>query len=48
MIDLSTKRARLKHRNFCTVRNYEITKGHDMCSKTSIISLYFDYYLNDM
>jgi hypothetical protein len=48
MVDLSIKRARLKHKNFCTIRNYEVNKKQDMCSKATVISLYFDYLHNDL
>lgn len=48
MISLSMNRARLKHKNFCTVRNYEIDKKGDMCSNNTVIRLYFDYIDNDL
>jgi hypothetical protein len=48
MVGLSTERAKLKHRNFCTVRNYELDKRSDFCSNGYVIRLYFDYYPNDL
>lgn len=48
MVSLSMDRARLKHKNFCTVRNYEIDKNRDMCSNNKVVRLYFDFLDNDL
>jgi len=48
MVGLSTERAKLKHRNFCTIRNYEIDQSQDFCSNRYVIRLYFDYHTNDL
>lgn len=48
MVGLSTERSKLKHRNFCTVRNYEIEERDGFCSSSYVIRFYFDYYANDL
>jgi hypothetical protein len=48
MLNLITNRSRLKHRNFCTIRNYELDKHLGVCSNQSTIEMYFDWYNNDL
>lgn len=48
MLNLTTNRARLKHRNFCTICNYELEKKHGFCADTCRIQMYFDWHPNDL
>lgn len=48
MLNLTTNRARLKHRNFCTIRNYELQRHSDFCSDQNRIEMYFEWYPNDL
>jgi hypothetical protein len=48
LLNLTTNRARLKHRNFCTIRNYELEKKSDFCTDHCRIEMYFDWHPNDL
>jgi hypothetical protein len=48
MLNLTTNRARLKHRNFCTIRNYELDRHSGICSSQATIEIYFDWFSNDL
>jgi len=48
MLNLTTNRARLKHRNFCTIRNYELEKRSEFCGDQCRIDMYFDWHPNDL
>jgi hypothetical protein len=43
MLNLTNNRARLKHRNFCTIRNYELNRHSSFCGTQASIEMYFDW-----
>jgi hypothetical protein len=48
MMTLILKRTRLSHKNLSTIRSYRIEKDHSFCTEYASLSMYFEYFENDL
>lgn len=48
MVTQINKRTKLTHKNFSTIKTYEIVEEEDYCVNMATLSSIYDYYDNDL